>query len=132
VVARAALLILAVAAAGWLASAYPGARDEARAGDLPTRPDGTLAPRDRDRAIELLEAARRRRPDSLVVPKLAGNYLARGERDRAVALLRSIVRAEPENVTAWTTLSIALADTEPAAARAADARRRELAPPVPR
>jgi hypothetical protein len=128
VLARAALLVVAVVVAVWLASAFPGARDEARARDLPTRPDGSLAPRERARAIELLEAARRQRPDGAVVPQLAGHLLARGDRDRAVALLRPLVRDEPENVTAWTLL--ALAERDPAGARAADARRRELAPPV--
>jgi predicted Zn-dependent protease len=130
VFARVALFVVAVAAATWLASAYPGARDEARARDLPTRPDGTLAPRERERAIELLEAARRRRPDGAVVPQLAGHYLAGGDSQRAVVLLRGLVRDEPENVTAWTVLAFALAESDPAGARAAEARRRALAPPV--
>ena len=111
--ARAALLAVAVAAAAWLAAAYPGARDEARARDLPTRPDGSLAPRERERAIALLEAARRRRPDGAVVPQLAAHHLARGDAERAIALLRPLVRAEPENVTAWTLLALALAETRP-------------------
>jgi predicted Zn-dependent protease len=130
VLVRGALLVVAVAAAVWLASAYPGARDEARARELPTRADGTLGPRERERTIRLLEAARRRRPDGAVVPQLAGNYLARGDSARAVALLRPLVRDEPENVTAWTVLAFALADSDPAGARAAGARRLELAPPV--
>jgi cytochrome c-type biogenesis protein CcmH/NrfG len=132
VLARVALLIVAVATAAWLASAYPGARDEARARDLPTRPDGSLAPRERDRAIDLLEAARRRRPDSIVVPQLAAHYLARGDRGRAIALLRQRVRTEPKNVTGWPVLALALAGNDPAGARAANVHRRNLAPPVPR
>jgi predicted Zn-dependent protease len=130
VLARAGLLVVSVVAAAWLASAYPGARDETRARDLPTRPDGSLAPPERERAIELLEAARRRRPDGAVVPQLAGHHLARGDAERAIALLRPLVRDEPENVTAWTLLALALADGDPAGARAAEARRSELAPPV--
>jgi predicted Zn-dependent protease len=130
VLGRAALLVVAIAAATWLVSAYPGARDEERARDLPTRSDGTLGPRERERAIQLLEAARRRRPDGAVVPQLAANYVAHGDSERAVALLRPLVRDEPTNVTAWTVLAFALAEGDPAGARAAEARRRELAPPV--
>ena len=130
--ARAALLLVAVVAAAWLASAYPGAREEARARDLPTRPDGSMAPGERERAIALLEAARRRRPDGAVVPQLAGHLLAFGDAERAAALLRPVVSAEPENVTAWTVLALALAGSDPAGARAAEKRRRELAPPVQR
>ena len=132
VLARVALLVVALAVAAWLAYAFTGARDEARARDLPTRPDGSLAPRDREQAIELLEGARRGRPDGTVVPQLAAHYLTRGDAERAVALLRPLVRAEPENVTAWTVLALALSGSDPAGARAAEARRRELAPPVPR
>ena len=64
------------------------------------------------------------------MPQLAAHHLARGDAERAVALLRPLVRAEPENVTAWTLLALALAENDPAGARAAEARRRELAPPV--
>ena len=82
------------------------------------------------RAIDLLEGARRARPDGEIVPRLAGLELTAGRPERAVALVRPLVRHEPDNVTAWTVLAFALADSDPAAAREADARRRALAPPV--
>jgi predicted Zn-dependent protease len=116
---RVLLGLVALAMAGWLASAWPGARDEQEARDA--------APQ---RAIELLEGARRARPDGDVLPRLAGLELTAGRPERAVALLRPLVRHEPENVAAWTVLVLALAETDPDAAEAADARRRALAPPV--
>jgi predicted Zn-dependent protease len=57
-------------------------------------------------------------------------HLSAGRRERAADLVRPLTRSEPENVTAWTIL--ALAESDPRAARRADARRRALAPPVNR
>jgi predicted Zn-dependent protease len=127
---RVALVLLALAAAGWLASAYPGTREEARARDIRPAANGTLTPAQVARSIDLLEHARRARPDGEVAVKLAGLELTAGRPERAVALLRPIVRSEPENLPAWTTLAIALGRVDPAAAREARERRHELAPPV--
>lgn len=126
---RVALAVVALAMAGWLATALPGARDEQEArGAVPT---GAAPSRAQiARAIELLEGARRARPDGEILPRLAGLELTAGRRERAVALLRPLVRDEPENVTAWTALALALAETDPDAAAEANARRRALAPPV--
>jgi predicted Zn-dependent protease len=127
---RVALVLVAVAAAGWLASAYPGTRDEARARAIRPAAGGALTPSQVARSIELLEGARRARPDGEVGVKLAGLELTAGRPERAVALLRPIVRSEPENLPAWTTLAIALQRLDPAAAREARERQRALAPPV--
>ena len=127
---RVALVLLALAAAGWLASAYPGTRDEERARDIRPAAGKALTPEQVARSIELLQDARRARPDGEVAVKLAGLELTAGRPERAAALLRPIVRAEPENLPAWTTLAIALGRTDPAAAREARARQRDLAPPV--
>lgn len=124
---RAVLALTALAAAAWLATAYPGARDEAEADEI--RGD-RLSPAQIERAIELLEGARRARPDGAVLPRLAGMHLSAGRRERAAAMVRPLTRSEPENVTAWTIL--ALTESDPRAARRADARRRALAPPVNR
>jgi hypothetical protein len=125
-------LLIALAAAGWLASAYPGARDEARARAIRPGPSGELTPQQVQRSIDLLEGARRARPDGDVVPRLAGLELTAGRPERAVALLRPLLRSEPDNVTAWTVLAFALADSDPAGAAEARERRRDLAPPVER
>lgn len=127
---RLALTVIALAVAGWLASAWPGTRAELRARDIQPAPGRELSPARVQEAIGLLEDARRARPDGEVVPRLAGLELTAGRPERAVALLRPLVRHEPENVTAWTALALALADSDPEAAAKADARRRALAPPV--
>jgi predicted Zn-dependent protease len=126
---RVAGALVALAVAGWLASAWPGARAEQEARDaVPAA--GRPSPAQVERAIGLLEDARRARPDGDVLPRLAGLEVTAGRPERAVALLRPLVRYEPENVTAWTALALALAETDPEAAGEANARRRALAPPV--
>ena len=127
---RAAVVVLALTAAGWLASAWPGSRDELRAREIQPAAGRQLTAAQVREAIELLEGARRARPDGEVVPRLAGLELTVGRPGRAVALLRPLVRHEPENVTAWTALALALAEIDPEAAVRAQARRRALAPPV--
>lgn len=127
---RLALALVALAAAGWLASAWPGTRDELRARDIQPAAGRPLTAQQVQRAIGLLEDARRARPDGEVVPRLAGLELTAGRPERAVALLRPLVRHEPENVTAWTALELALAESDPRGAAEARARRRVLAPPV--
>jgi predicted Zn-dependent protease len=126
---RVAAALVALAVAGWLASAWPGARAEQEARDaVPAA--GRPSPAQVERAIGLLEDARRARPDGDVLPWLAGLEVTAGRPERAVALLRPLVRYEPENVTAWTALALALAETDREAAAEANARRRALAPPV--
>lgn len=121
--ARVLVLVLAVAVAGWLASGYAGARDEARAIAIPQTTSAGRA-----EAIRLLEGARRRRPDSTVVPRLAGLLVLEGRRATAVALLRPLLREEPGNATGWAVLALALQRDDPAGARAALARRLALVP----
>jgi hypothetical protein len=132
VLARGALLLVSLLTAGWLASSYPGVRDERRAAPIQPMAGGRLTPPEIARSIELLEGARRARPDGDVVPRLAGLELTAGRPGRAAALLLPLVRREPENVAAWTALALALAESDPRAAAAANARRRALAPPVER
>lgn len=126
---RVVAALVALAVAGWLASAWPGARAEREARDA-VSVAGTPSPAQVERAIELLEEARRARPDGEILPRLAGLEVTAGRPERAVALLRPLVRYEPENVTAWTALALALAETDLEAAAEANARRRALAPPV--
>jgi len=127
---RAALAFVALAAAAWLASAWPGTRDELRARDIRPAPGRELTDAQVQEAIGLLDYARRARPDGEVVPRLAGLELTAGRPERAVALLRPLVRHEPENVTAWAALELALARSDPRGAAEARARRLALAPAV--
>ena len=123
-------MVVSLAAAAWLASAYPGTRAEERARAIRPAPGQPLTPAQVARSIELLEDARRARPDGDILPRLAGLELTAGRPERAAALVRPLVRREPENLPAWTILAFALEDSDPAGAREAQARRRELAPPV--
>jgi predicted Zn-dependent protease len=127
---RIALLLVSLAAVAWLASAYPGTRAEEQAKPIQPAAGGRLTQAQIARSIDLLEKARRARPDGEVVPKLAGLELTAGRPGPAVAQLRRLVRSEPENLPAWTALAFALQRSDPAAAKAALARRRALAPPV--
>jgi predicted Zn-dependent protease len=127
---RIALLLVSLTAVAWLASAYPGTRAEEQARAIQPAAGDRLSAAQVSRSIDLLEKARRARPDGEVVPKLAGLELTARRPERAIALLRPLVRSEPENLPAWTALAFALEARDPAGARAAQARRRALAPPV--
>jgi hypothetical protein len=127
---RIAVVVLSLAAAAWLASAYPGTRAEEQAREIRAAPGGELTPAQLARSLELLQDARRARPDGEILPRLAGLELTAGRPDGAAALVRPLVRREPENLPAWTILAFALERSDPAGAREAQARRRELAPPV--
>jgi predicted Zn-dependent protease len=127
---RIAVLLVSLAAAAWLASAYPGTRAEEQAREIRPPVGGSLTPQQVARSIELLQDARRARPDGDILPRLAGLELTAGRPDEAAALVRPLVRREPENLPAWTILAFALEDSDPEGAREAQARRRELAPPV--
>jgi predicted Zn-dependent protease len=118
--ARAALLIAALAVAGWLAAAYPGARAEQRAAALP--------PAKAQEAARLYTDALARRPDTVAGPRLAALELGEGREDEAAARLRRVLHGEPDNVTAWAVLALALAKSDPAGAARALARRDALAP----
>jgi hypothetical protein len=127
---RIAVVLVSLAAAGWLANAYPGTRAEEQAREIQPAAGEALTPAQLRRSIELLQDARRGRPDGDIIPRLAGLELTAGNTDAAVALVRPLVAREPENVTAWAVLALALQSTDPAAAEQAQSRRRELAPPV--
>jgi Flp pilus assembly protein TadD len=126
VLSRAVLLVIALAAAGWLAAAYPGARDEARAKALLAGAGPRPTPAERERALALLRGARRARPDGAVVLREATLLITGGRRPEAARELRRLLAIEPESVTAWTLLGLA----DPTAVAEATAHRRALAPPV--
>jgi hypothetical protein len=132
VIARALLLLVALGSVVWLGSALGPARDEARALAGGREAGGKLDATQRREAIALFDRARRRRPDSVVVPREAGLLLADGRPREAAALLRPLLRAEPDNALGWTVLALALGRSDPAGARAAVARQRALVPPVTR
>jgi hypothetical protein len=119
-IARAALLAVALAVVAWLATAYPGARAEQRAAALP--------PAEAQQAARLYTDALARRPDTVAGPRLAALELGQGRADAAAARLRRVLHGEPGNVTAWAVLALALAESDPAGAARALDRRDALAP----
>jgi predicted Zn-dependent protease len=131
VLARAVLILAALATAAWLAVTLPSVRAQEEGEAIVDRPvREKLSAADVDRGLDAFERARRRQPDGGILPLEAQLLIRAGQRDRAAAVLAPLVRDEPRNVTAWATLSVALAQRDPAAANRARARARELAPPV--
>jgi predicted Zn-dependent protease len=127
VAVRVVLAVLALAAGAWLVVQERAARAEQALIMLAfeSREPPPVAESER-----LLARARRLNPDRR--PDLfEGVILARqGRPDAAIAVIRGVTRAEPENLEAWALLVSAAERVDPALARAARARARELAPAV--
>lgn len=124
---RAALLVVAVLAATWLALAHRNLRLEHDAfqqiGATPPNTAGALA---------LLQDARLLNASTERIQVKAIAYWNAGQRDRAIAQLREVVAQEPENATAWGLLTYYLRQTDPRAAEVAAARARALGGRPPR
>jgi predicted Zn-dependent protease len=131
IAARVALVLLALAAGGWLAVQERAARAEEELTTLAFDTEGRLGAAEVRRIEQLLRVDRRLNPDRRPDLVEAFLLLRRGRQAEAVALLRRTVRAEPESVEAWALLARAAARVDPRLAAAARARLRELAPPVP-
>jgi hypothetical protein len=129
---RTALVLLALAAGGWLAvqerAAHAQKELDAIAFGPPAKERGAA---ELTRARPLLRANRRLNPD--LRPDLdEAILLGRAGRDAdAVAVLRRTVAAEPEYLEAWALLARAAQKVDPALAARARDRLRVLAPPVP-
>jgi hypothetical protein len=124
-VARVALLVVAVAVLGWLAVSIgsSAAQDELIRLGFRIGP-----PPDRERVQELADRARVMSPDRRV-DLAEGVALQRaGDRAGAVSAFQRAARAEPESIEAWALLERV---AEPELAAEARRRVRELAPPVP-
>ena len=121
---------VALVAAACFAVALSAARAEDRLADLQFRPP-KLAPADLRRADGLERDAGRLTPGERRVLVLSNVRLRGGDAKGALALARGAVRREPENAEAWLAVARAARDTDPALAKAALQRLRELVPPVP-
>ena len=124
------LALVAVLAIAWLGLNLRGLGLSERAERIAATPDA--APAQVDEAERLLEDARFLNPDTrpLIVE---GSLLARqgGKRAReGLALLEQAVRREPDNLVAWGVLAGATRSLDPERSREAQARERELGPPV--
>ena len=127
---RGVVALAALVVAACFAVALSAARAEDRLADLQFRPP-QLGPADLRRADGLERDAGRLTPGERRVLVLSTVRLRGGDAKGALALARGAVRREPENAEAWLALARAARDTDPALARIALQRLRELVPPVP-
>ena len=119
------VIVVAVAAAAFLAAGFTAARAEDELFELQFRaPDAARAEALAERAGRVTAGQRR----ALLLARIR---LRAGDAAGAVALLRRAVREEPANAEAWLGLSRAARATDPQLARRAGQRVRELVPPVP-
>jgi len=125
VLERAVVIVVALAAAAFLATGFTAARAEDALVELQFR-----AP-DVARAETLAERAGRATAGERRVLLLANLRLRSGDAAGASALLQQAVRREPANAEAWLGLSRAARATDPELARRAAQRLRALVPPVP-
>ena len=122
---RAAVVAVAVAAIVFLGAGLTAARAEDELFRL-----GFGDP-DVERAERLERTAGRLTPGERRVLLLANVRLRGGDAPGALALAKGAVRREPDNAEAWLGLARAAREADPALARTARQRLRELVPPVP-
>jgi predicted Zn-dependent protease len=123
VLQRVLLILVAVAACGWLAAGLYSSRLQTRA-EHPHRGD-TLADR-----RDMLDRAALLNPSAELKLREAQIVLEAGDADAAARLLRQVVRREPDNRFAWSGLVQALGSRDPAGTRHALSEVRRLVPPV--
>jgi hypothetical protein len=130
VVARIALVALALAGAVWIGLTLHDVSLEDQAHALVPRSSQHAPPATIARMESLLRDAARHNPD--IRPEFDRGFLlaAAGQDARAAAVLGDVVRREPENVRAASTLLFVLRRTDPAAAAALERHIRAVAPPV--
>ena len=127
---RIAVAVIALVAAAAFAVALSAARAEDRLADLQFRPP-ELGAADLRRADDLERQAGRLTPGERRVLVLANVRLRGGDAKGALALARGATRREPENAEAWLAVARAAREADPALAKTALQRLRELVPPVP-
>ena len=127
---RIAVAVIALVAAAAFAVALSAARAEDRLADLQFRPP-ELGAADLRRADDLERQAGRLTPGERRVLVLANVRLRGGDAKGALALARGAARREPENAEAWLAVARAAREADPALAKTALQRLRELVPPVP-
>jgi Flp pilus assembly protein TadD len=129
VLARVAIVVLALTGAVWLAV-------ELRSSDAQERMIGlaftrsTPSKQDLASARELAPRARTLNPDVRVDESLGVLELRTGDRAAAVATFTRLTASEPRNAELWTALASAAQGYDDRLATAARSRARALAPPV--
>jgi predicted Zn-dependent protease len=123
---RIVLALVAVLAAAWLAVSYRDARLQARAAELTDVPEAQLDAGTVREADDLLRRARFINPDRTLDFQRGVLMMRAGRFELAVDRIEGYLRDEPENREAWAFLWGASARTDPALARRALRRFREL------
>jgi predicted Zn-dependent protease len=123
---RIVLIVAALLAGAWLVVQTRAARAEEQLTHI------AFENGDPAKARQYLDADRLLNPDRR--PGLFEGVILgrRGDFPGAIAAIEKVTRAEPENIEAWALLASAARRTDPALARRAQAKARELAPPVKR
>jgi predicted Zn-dependent protease len=127
--ARVALAALALLALAYLSVGLRNVVLAERAERLAALPDAT--PAQVAEAERLLERVRLLDPDTRPLLAEAVLLTSHGRTEEGRALAERAVRREPDNLLAWGVLADVTRQADPARSRAAEARRRELSPPVP-
>jgi cytochrome c-type biogenesis protein CcmH/NrfG len=125
VIERAAVAVIALACAAWLAVAFTAARAEDRLRGV------TLRKPDVPRAQKLADEAARATPGVRRLILLGEVELRAGDARGAVATGREAVGQEPENAEAWLLISRAARTVDPKLAADAARRVSALVPPAP-
>ncbi len=128
---RAVLIVLSLAAAGFLAVQERGARAAAAIERTALAPTGTPAPPQVEAARARLKTAQRWNPDTDPAVNLGVLEVRARQFRTAAATFATVTRREPENAQAWSLLSFAAAGYDSGLAATARARARALEPPVP-
>ena len=126
---RLALATLALVACAWFGLGISQTRDQTRATTLLDQ-RGTPTAMLTSQILHLLDGAATLNPDRRIDLLRAQAEVRAGDPERATRTMERVVRDEPLNVDAWIVLGFAAGSRDPALARLARARERELAPPA--
>ena len=127
--ARVALAALALVAIGYLAVGLRNVVLAERGESLAALPEPT--PAQVDESENLMERVRLLDPDTRPLLVEGALLAANGREEEGLALVEEAVEREPDNVLAWSVLAEVTRRTDPQRSREAQARQRELSPPVP-
>jgi hypothetical protein len=129
-VARVALLVVAVIACAWFGLGAFQVHAQSRAASLLPR-DANVSPALARVIAHELDRAGALNPDRSVDLLRAQLDLHSGNRAGAERVIKQVARDEPEYVDAWFLLQIVAFPRDPQTVQLANARTRELDPPVP-
>lgn len=126
---RVALIALAVVTGTWFVLGIVQARDQNRANTLMIQP-GTPSAAQTAQILHLLDGAGTLNPDREIDLMRAQAEQRGGDYAAAVRTEEEVARDEPQNAYAWLALSLTAQRRDPALARLANQRVRQLSPPV--